>query len=183
MARRAPRPRHRRESRNRGGDRGGNRGGRGTRGDGRARRRFAGGGGAADPRRRRRGDDGADRREQRRGDRAAVCHRRRCRTADGARVRCRRADAVSVRGHHAGAMGAHARNQPHGVVSLLPFGLPRDVPSRRRADRQHRIAIGHLRDREVPRARRVQHSPSTASSGSPRRLPPRARGRASARSA
>ena len=74
----------------------------------------------------------------------------------GSRLRGRGVEVGAVRGDHAGDLGRNARCQPHRLLSLLPRSIRAMRRSRRGADRQHRLALGRLRDREVPGAGRLQ---------------------------
>ena len=76
-----------------------------------------------------------------------------------------------------------APGQPDGLVPVLPRGVHRHAAGRRRADRQHRLALRCLRAPRSSPDWPLTTSPSTASSGSPRRSRWRARRTASAPSA
>ena len=104
----------------------------------------------------RRGHRGAHRCEPGRRGRAPF----RCSREGGpgrrAGLRGRGADVRAVRRDHEPDLGRDASGQPDGLVSLLSCGVHRHDPGRRRADRQHRLAVRRLRDREVPGAGRLQ---------------------------
>ena len=155
---RTARARHRREPRDRRGDR------RGARGGGRARRAR---------RARRRGAASG------RGARSATpaARRRRCRPtsaarqdverlfdaverigpARGARLRRRRADARAVHGDDDRRSGSETLAVNLTGAFLCARAAFAAMRRRRRGtDRQHRVAVGRVRDREVPRPGRLQ---------------------------
>ena len=65
-------------------------------------------------------------------------------------LRGRRADVGAVRRNDAEIWEETLRVNLTGLIPLLPRRVHRHAPGRRRTDRQHRLAVGRLRHREVP---------------------------------